>query len=54
MQLNEDGGNRKCISVQLPEPTDEKVEAYKAKYFNIADITKERIRRARRKNQKRF
>jgi len=47
MQLNaEDGGNRKCISVQLPEPTDEKSEAYKAKYFTIAEITKERIRRA--------
>ena len=47
MQLNaEDGGNRKCISVQLPEPTEDKSEAFKAKYFNIADITKERIRRA--------
>lgn len=47
MQLNaEDGGSRKCISVQLPELTDEKSEAFKAKYFNIADITKERIRRA--------
>lgn len=47
MALNaEDGGNRKCISVQLPEPTDEKSEAYKAKFYNIADITKERIRRA--------
>ena len=47
MELNaEDGGNRKCISVQLPEPTDEKSEAYKAGYTNIAEITKERIRRA--------
>lgn len=47
MALNaEDGGNRKCISVQLPEPTDEKSEAYKAGYKNIADIGKERIRRA--------
>lgn len=47
MALNaEDGGNRKCISVQLPEPTDEKSEAYKAGYTNIAEITKERIRRA--------
>ncbi len=55
MQLNaEDGGNRKCISVQLPEPTDEKSEAYKAKYFNIADITKERIRRAGEKIKKDF
>lgn len=47
MQLNaEDGGNRKCISVQLPEPTDENSEAYKAGYSVISDITKERIRRA--------
>ena len=47
MQLNaEDGGTRKCISVQLPEPTDEKSEAYKAGYSVISDITKERIRRA--------
>ncbi|SHL53136.1 adenine-specific DNA-methyltransferase [Chryseobacterium carnipullorum] len=47
MQLNaEDGGSRKCISVQLPELTDEKSEAYKAGYKNIAEITKERIRRA--------
>lgn len=42
----EKGHNRKCISVQLPEPTDEKSEAYKAGYTNIAEITKERIRRA--------
>ena len=47
MRLNaEDGGNRKCISVQLPEPTDEKSEARKAGYENIAEITRERIRRA--------
>lgn len=47
MALNaEDGGIRKCKSVQLPEPTDEKSEAYKASYKTIADITKERIRRA--------
>lgn len=47
MALNaEDGGNRKCISVQLPEPTDEKSEAFKAGYTTIAEITKERIRRA--------
>ena len=53
MQLNsEDGGNRKCISVQLPEITDEKSEAYKAGYKTIADIAKERIRRAGKKIQK--
>ena len=47
MQLNaEDGGNRKFIMVQLPETTDEKSEAYKAGYFNICEIGKERIRRA--------
>ena len=47
MALNaEDGGNRRCISVQLPEPTDEKSEARKAGYVNIAEITRERIRRA--------
>jgi len=47
MQLNaEDGGNRKFIMVQLPEPTDEKDEAFKAGYMNICEIGKERIRRA--------
>lgn len=47
MQLNaEDQGNRKFIMVQLPEPTDEKSEAYKAGYKNICEIGKERIRRA--------
>lgn len=46
-QLNvEDGNHRKFIMVQLPEPTDEKSEAYKAGYKNICDIGKERIRRA--------
>ena len=41
MALNaEDGGNRKFIMVQLPEPTD------KPDYPTIADIGKERIRRA--------
>ncbi|OQY01821.1 MAG: site-specific DNA-methyltransferase [Desulfobacteraceae bacterium 4572_130] len=52
MQLNaEDGGNRKCISVQLPELCDEKSEAHKAGYKTIADIAKERIRRAGKKIQ---
>lgn len=47
MQLNaEDGGHRKFIMVQLPEPCDEKSEAYKAGYSNICEIGKERIRRA--------
>ena len=47
MQLNsEDNGNRKYIMVQLPATTDEKSEAFKAGYKNIAEIGKERIRRA--------
>lgn len=47
MQLNaEDGGKRKFIMVQLPEPCDEKSEAFKAGYKTIAEIGKERIRRA--------
>ena len=50
MQLNaEDGGNRKYIMVQLPEPCGEKSEAYKAGYKNICEIGKERIRRAGKK-----
>lgn len=32
--------------VQLPEPCDEKSEAYKARYKNICEIGKEHIRRA--------
>ena len=47
MHLNaEDGGNRKHIMVQLPEACDDKSEAYKAGYKNIAEIGRERIRRA--------
>ena len=47
MQLNaEDGGNRKFIMVQLPEPCREGTEAAKAGYKNICEIGKERIRRA--------
>ena len=47
MQLNaEDGGHRKFIMVQLPEPCDEASEACKAGYKNICEIGKERIRRA--------
>ncbi|WP_427834739.1 site-specific DNA-methyltransferase [Actinobacillus pleuropneumoniae] len=50
MQLNaEDGGNRKFIMVQIPEQTDEKSEAHKAGYHTIAEISKERIRRAGQK-----
>ena len=50
MQLNaEDGGNRKFIMDQLPEPCDEKSEAFNAGYKNICEIGKERIRRAAKK-----
>jgi adenine-specific DNA-methyltransferase len=46
LELNkEDGGNRKFIMVQLPEPCDEQSEAFKAGYKTIAEIGKERIRR---------
>lgn len=50
MQLNaEDGGSRRFICVQLPEETDEKSEARKAGFDTIAEIAKERIRRAGRR-----
>ena len=50
MQMNaEDGGKRRHIMVQLPEPCDKKSEAYKAGYKNICEIGKERIRRAGKK-----
>jgi len=47
-----DGGKRKFIMVQLPEPCDEKSDAFKAGYKNIADIGKERIRRVIKKIEK--
>ena len=47
MQVNaEDGGNRSFVLVQLPEAADEKQPAFKAGFRTIADIGKERIRRA--------
>lgn len=47
MQVNaEDGGSRKHIQIQLPEPTEQKTEARNAGYKTISDISKERIRRA--------
>jgi adenine-specific DNA-methyltransferase len=50
MQLNaEDGGKRRHIMVQLPEPCDEKSEAFNTGYKTIAEIGKERIRRAGKK-----
>jgi len=50
LDLNkQDGGNRKFIMVQLPEPCDENSEAFKAGYKTIAEIGKERIRRVIKK-----
>jgi adenine-specific DNA-methyltransferase len=50
MQMNaEDGGNRKFILVQLPEVCDEKSEPAKVGFRTIADVSKERIRRAGKK-----
>jgi adenine-specific DNA-methyltransferase len=47
MQLNaEDGGKRKFIMVQIPEPCNEKSDAAKAGYANLCELGKERIRRA--------
>ena len=45
----EDGGSRKFIMVQLPEICDETSDACIAGYKTIADIGKERIRRAAKK-----
>ena len=47
MQMNAaDGGNRRFIVVQLPEPYAEDSEAFKAGYSTIAEVSKERIRRS--------
>ncbi|WP_242926927.1 site-specific DNA-methyltransferase [Pontibacter vulgaris] len=47
MELNkEDGGNRKMLLVQLPQPYDPDEEAYKAGYKSVAALTRERIRRS--------
>lgn len=48
-QNAEDGGDRRFVIVQLSEETAGKSEARKAGYSNIAEIGKERIRRAGRK-----
>lgn len=48
-EMNIDNKERKCISVQIPEETDEKSEAFKAGYKTVAEIGKERIRRAGKK-----
>ena len=53
MQLNKGTSqNIKYILVQLPEPTEEKSNPYNSGYKNIADLSKERIRRAAKKIEK--
>ena len=42
----EDGGRRRFVMIQLPEPCAEDSEAFKAQYKTIAEVSKERIRRA--------
>jgi len=46
-QLNaQDGGSRRSISVQLPEPLEEGTDAWTMGYRTISQLAKERIRRA--------
>jgi adenine-specific DNA-methyltransferase len=53
IQLNaEDGERRRYIQIQLPEPCADKSAARKAGFENIADVGKERIRRAGAKIRK--
>ena len=53
MKLNaEDGGKRRFIMVQLPESCDKNATAKNAGYNSIADISKDRIRRAAKKIKK--
>ena len=49
MRLNlDDGGKRRFICVQIPEQIDPDTASVKAEFSTIADISKERIRRAGR------
>lgn len=44
MKLNgEDGGNRVCIQVQLPEPIEQKSNAAREGFRNIAEISRKRL-----------
>jgi adenine-specific DNA-methyltransferase len=45
----EDGGSRKYICVQLPEPCEENSEAYKAGYKTISELSIARIKKVIRK-----
>ena len=47
-QNAEDGGNRRFILIQFPEEVIDGAEARKSGFLNIAEITKERIRRSGR------
>jgi adenine-specific DNA-methyltransferase len=50
MQMNaDDGGKRKYILIQLAEECDKETEAFKAGFKTVAEIGKERIRRAGQK-----
>jgi adenine-specific DNA-methyltransferase len=50
MQLNaEDGGSRRVFLVQIPEQCADESEPFKLGYKNIADLSKERIRRSGKK-----
>jgi len=50
MELNaEDGGNRRFILVQIPEPIAARDDLVKLGYFNLADLSSERIRLAAEK-----
>lgn len=42
----QDNGNRKFICVQLPELTENNSDPYKSGFKNIADVSKERIKKA--------
>ena len=49
-QLNaDDGGSRRFIMVQAPQPCEPDTQPYKAGFKTIADISKERIRRVAKK-----
>jgi len=55
MEINaEDSSNRKHIQIQLPEPLDEKNEAFKMGFKTVSDIGKERIRKVASKIQKEY
>ena len=50
MKLNaDDGGNRRFIMIQVPQPCDSDTQPYKNGFKTISDISKERIRHAGKK-----